>query len=170
MRALQMALTKTAISALALFITGCATLSPSIPPGASKADVEMVLGKPVDVVTAPGGEVVWQYPRGPVGQTTYMVAFGVDGRAKGIRQALTWENLAGIRPGMTRDEVRLALGRPGGTVTYRNLGEEVWSYRYQIPVSSNLIFNVHFDAATGKVRSTSEQIDPLFTVPFRVVG
>jgi hypothetical protein len=55
-------------------------------------------------------------------------------------------------------------------VTYRNLGEEVWSYRYQIPVSSNLIFNVHFDAATGKVRSTSEQIDPLFTVPFRVVG
>jgi hypothetical protein len=107
MRALQMALTKTAISALALFITGCATLSPSIPPGASKADVEMVLGKPVDVVTAPGGEVVWQYAR-PVGQTTYMVGVRVDGRAKGIRQALTWENLAGIRLRMTGDEVWLA--------------------------------------------------------------
>jgi outer membrane protein assembly factor BamE (lipoprotein component of BamABCDE complex) len=163
-------LIKTALPVLALALAACAALSPSIPPGASKAEVEAVLGKPVDVVNAPGGEVVWQYPRGPIGQTTYMVTFGADGRATGLTQALTWENFARIRPGMTRDDVRLMFGRPGGTVTYRNLGEEVWSYRYQIPVSSNLIFNVHFDAATGKVRSTSEQIDPLFTVPFRVVG
>jgi hypothetical protein len=163
-------LIKTAVPVLALVLAGCAALSPSIPPGASKADVEAALGKPVDVVNAPGGEVVWQYPRGPVGQTTYMVAFGADGRAKGLTQALTWENFAGLRPGMTRDEVRLVLGRPGGTVTYRNLGEEVWSYRYQIPVSTNRIFNVHFDAATGRVRSTSDQEDPLFTIPIRVVG
>jgi hypothetical protein len=164
------ALIKTAVPVLALVLAGCAALSPSIPPGASKADVEAALGKPVDVVNAPGGDVVWQYPRGPVGQTTYMVAFGADGRAKGLTQALTWENFAGLRPGMTRDEVRLVLGRPGGTVTYRNLGEEVWSYRYQIPVSTNRIFNVHFDAATGRVRSTSDQEDPLFTIPIRVVG
>ena len=164
------ALIKIAVPVLALVLAGCAALSPSIPPGASKADVEAALGKPVDVVNAPGGEVVWQYPRGPVGQTTYMVAFGADGRAKGLTQALTWENFANIRPGMTRDEVRLALGRPGGTVTYRNLGEEVWSYRYQIPVSTNRIFNVHFDAATGRVRSTSDQEDPFFTPPIRVVG
>ena len=155
--------------ALAL-LAGCAALFPSVPPGASKAEVEATLGKPVDVLTAPGGETVWQYPRGPVGQTTYMVAFGADGRAKGLRQVLTWENFAGIQAGMTRDEVRLALGRPGESVTYRNLGEEVWSYRYQIPVSTNRIFNVHFDAATGRVRSTSDQEDPLFTRPIRVVG
>lgn len=161
---------KTAVPVMALVLAGCAALSPSIPPGASKAEVEAALGKPVDVVNAPGGEVVWQYPHGPVGQTTYMVAFGADDRAKGLTQALTWENFARIRPGMTRDEVRLMLGRPGGTVTYRNLGEEVWSYRYQIPVSTNRIFNVHFDAATGRVRSTSDQEDPLFTVPIRVVG
>ncbi len=72
-----------ALSALALFLAGCAMLSPSISPGASKAEVEAALGKPVDVVTAPGGEVVWQYPRGPVGQTTYMVAFGPDGQGEG---------------------------------------------------------------------------------------
>ena len=164
------ALIKPAVPVLALVLAGCAALSPSIPPGASKADVEAALGKPVDVVNAPGGEVVWQYPRGPIGQTTYMVAFGADGRAKGLTQALTWENFARIRPGMTRDEVRLALGRPGGTVTYHNLAEEVWSYRYQIPVSTNRIFNVHFDAATGRVRSTSDQDDPLFIPPIRVVG
>jgi outer membrane protein assembly factor BamE (lipoprotein component of BamABCDE complex) len=160
----------TARTALALLVTGCAPLSPSIPTGASKAEVEAVLGKPVDVVNAPGDEVVWQYPRGPVGQTTYMVTFGPDGRAKGLAQALTWENLARIQPGMTRDEVRLVLGRPGETVTYRNLGEEVWSYRFQIPVSTNRIFNVHFDAATGRVRSTSSQNDPLFMPPKRAIG
>lgn len=164
------ALTKTAVSALALFISGCAALSPSIPSGASKVEVEAALGKPVDVVNAPGGEVVWQYPRGPLGQTTYMVAFGADGRAKGLRQALTWDNFAGIRQGMTRDEIRLGFGRPASTVTYRNLREEVWSYSYQLPVSTNRIFNVHFDTATGRVRSTSEQEDPLFTLPIRVVG
>jgi SmpA / OmlA family len=164
------ALTKTVASVLALFLGACAALSPSIPPGASKPEVEAALGKPVDVVTAPGGEVVWQYPRGPMGQFTYMVAFGADGRAKGLTQALTWENFAGIRPGMTRDDIRLRFGRPATIITYRNLGEEVWTYRYQIPVATNRLFNVHFDAATGRVRTTSDQEDPLFTPPIRVVG
>ena len=99
-----------------------------------------------------------------------MVTFGADGRAKGLTQALTWENFARVRPGMTRDESASRSGRPDTTVFYRNLGEEVWSYRYQIPVSTNRIFNVHFDAATGRVRSTSDQDDPLFIPPIRVVG
>ena len=89
-------LPKTAVPVLALFLGACAT--PSIPPGASKAEVEAALGKPIDVMTAPGGEVVWQYPRGPMGQFTYMVAFGADGRAKGLTQALTWENFAASAP------------------------------------------------------------------------
>lgn len=71
---------------------------------------------------------------------------------------------------MTRDDIRLALGRPETTVTYRNLGEEVWSYRYQAAASDNRIFNVNFDVATGRVRSTSDQLDPLFAPTFRGVG
>ena len=163
-------MTKTVAPILALLLAACAGLPPSVPPGASKAEVEASLGKPADMVNAPGGEVVWQYPRGPAGQFTYMVAFGADGRAKGVTQALTWENFATIRPGMTRDDIRLRFGRPTTVVTYRNLGEEVWTYRYQIPVATNRLFNVHFDAATGRVRATSEQEDPLFTPPIRVVG
>lgn len=159
------------IAASAFAVAGCAALGPpSVPVGASMAEVEAKLGRPADVVTGSGGGVVWQYPNGPVGQSTYMVAFGTDGRATGLRQALAWESFATIRPGMTRDEIRLAFGRPATVVGYRNLGEEVWSYRYQIPVDTNRIFNVHFDAATGRVRSTSEQEDPLFMSPIRVVG
>lgn len=68
--------------ALALLVAGCAT--PSIPNGATKAETEAALGKPADVLNAPGGEVVWQYPRGPGGQTTYIVTFGADGRVRGF--------------------------------------------------------------------------------------
>lgn len=159
------------LSMVACLLAGCAALEPpSVPVGASMPEVEARLGRASDVVAAPGGDTVWQYPHGPAGQVTYMVAFGPDGRAKSLTQALTPANFAAIRPGMTRDEVRVALGRPGGTVTYGNLGEEVWSYRYHVPVDTNRIFNVHLDAATGRVRYTSDQEDPLFTNPIRVVG
>jgi hypothetical protein len=144
--------------------------TPDFSAGASMAQVEQRLGKPVDVAAAPDGDTVWQYPRGPYGQQTYVVRFGKDQRVRSVTQALTWEHFATIREGMTRDEIRLAFGRPGQTVFYRNLNEEVWSYRYVIPASHNRIFNVHFDAATGRVRTTSDQEDPLFIPPIRYVG
>ena len=150
---------------------GCALLAPSVPPGASATEVEARFGKPTAIVTAPGGDAVWQYPKGPYGQQTYMVTFGADQRVKSFSQVLVWENLAKIRPGMTKDEIRLMFGYPTmEVVTYRNLNEEVWSYRYLIPVNTNRIFNVHFDASTGRVRTTSDMEDPQFMWPIRISG
>jgi hypothetical protein len=123
---------------------------------------ESRIGKPLDVLSTPAGEVVWQYPSGPFGQQTYVVTFGNDGRVKSVSQALTWDNFATIRRGMSREEIRLMFGRPFTSVTYRPLDEEVWSYRYLIPVNDNRIFNVHFDAKTGLVKTTSDQRDELF--------
>jgi SmpA / OmlA family len=150
--------------ALTVFLlSGCAALrAPSIPPGASMADVESKIGKPVDVLSTPAGDVVWQYPSGPFGQQTYIVTFGKDERVRSVSQALTWERFATIRKGMSREEIRLMFGRPFTSVTYRRLDEEVWSYRYLIPVNDNRIFNVHFDAQTGRVKNTSDQRDELF--------
>jgi SmpA / OmlA family len=146
-----------------VLLTGCMALrGPSIPSGASMAEVESRIGKPVDVLSTPAGEAVWQYPLGSFGQQTYIVTFGNDGRVKSFSQARTWENFATIRTGMSRDEIRLMFGRPFTSVTYRRLEEEVWSYRYLIPVNDNRILNVHFDAKTGLVKTTSDQPDPLF--------
>lgn len=146
-----------------LLVSGCAALrAPSIPPGASMADVESKIGKPLDVLSTPAGDLVWQYPSGPFGQQAYIVTFGTDQRVKNISQPLTWEKFATIRTGMSREDIRLMFGRPFASVTYRPLDEEVWSYRYLIPVNDNRVFNVHFDAETGRVKTTSDQPDLLF--------
>jgi hypothetical protein len=153
------------VSALAaLAFAGCAAMrTPSIAPGASISDVEASMGKPIAVVKAPDGDSVWQYPRGPFGQQTYMVRFGADQRVKSFTQALTFANLAKVQNGMTKDEIRLLLGYPTmEVITYRNLNQEAWSYRYLIPAADNRIFTVLFDVTTGRVRNTNDQVDELF--------
>jgi hypothetical protein len=156
----------------ALLVAGCASFAPSsVPVGASMAEVESKTGKPPSVVKAPGGDVVWQFPTGPAGQTTYMVEFGPDQRVRSVYQALTEERFAKIVPGQTtREDIRLLLGPPGETTRFSRMNEEVWSYRYQAGWSTNRIFNVHFDSTTGRVRSTGDQEDPLFLPPIRVIG
>jgi hypothetical protein len=155
----------------ALLLSACAIVqAPVIPPGASMSDVQARLGKPKDVVTASGGDTVWQYPTGPFGSRTYIVTFGPDQRARGFYQALTADNFAKITMEMNRDDIRTMFGRPAETNTYRNLDEEVWSYRYQGPIGQNRIFNVHFDVKTGLVRYTGDQEDPLYMQPLRGTG
>jgi hypothetical protein len=96
-----------------------------------------------------------------------MVDFGADQRVTSVYQALTFERFAKILPGTTtQDDIRLLFGRPGQTTFFSRMDEEVWSYRYQSGASSNWIFNVNFDAKSRIVRSTGQEIDPLFTPIF----
>jgi hypothetical protein len=157
---------------VALAIAGCASLEPpSFPAGTPMSEVEARMGKPRAVVKAPDGVVVWQYPNGPVGQTTYMVDFGPDQRVKSVYQALTEARIAKIVPGTTtQDDIRLLLGPPGETMFFARMNEEVWSYRYQTGASANWIFNVNFDAKTRIVRGTGQEVDPLFLPPFNDSG
>jgi endonuclease YncB( thermonuclease family) len=151
-----------AVAGAALALAGCAAMQPpSFPPGTAQSEVEARMGRPPSVVKAPDGDTVWQYPNGPVGQTTYMVRLGPDQRVKSVTQALTLREFAKIQRGTTEGEVRLLLGPPGETMYFARLNEEVWSYRYQASLSDNRIFNVNFDAKTRVVRSTGDQIDVL---------
>ncbi len=151
-----------ALAVAALTLAGCAALQPpSFPAGTSMAEVEARLGKPRDIVKAPDGDAVWQYPNGPAGQTTYMVRMGADQRVKSVTQALTLTTFAKIQRGTPEGDVRLLLGPPGETMYFARMDEETWSYRYQASASDNRIFNVNFDARTRVVRSTGDQIDVL---------
>ena len=150
------------VVAAALLVSGCAALEPpSFPAGTAMSEVESRMGKPKAIVKAPDGDTVWQYPSGPVGQTTYMVRFGLDQRTRSVYQALTLGQFAKIQPGVPRDEVRLLLGPPAETMFFSRMNEEVWSYHYQAAAADNRIFNVNLDAKTGTVRGTSDQTDLL---------
>jgi hypothetical protein len=160
----------TPASLVAMLLAGCASFGPpSFAPGTGMGEVESRLGKPGNVVKVPDGDTVWQYPTGPAGQTTFIVRFGPNDRTKAAYQALTVAEFAKIQRGITRDDVRLLLGPPAQTMYFSRMNEEVWSYRYQVSASDNRIFNVHFDAGTGHVRTTSDQPDPLLN-PWNMDG
>ncbi|HVL74388.1 MAG TPA: outer membrane protein assembly factor BamE [Noviherbaspirillum sp.] len=124
-------------------------------PGVSReADVRAVFGQPDAIIPGPNGTRIMQYPRGPEGPRTWFFELDSEGILRGYRQVLTPENFSRIRPGMSRDEVRMELGRPGSTTPFPLKNEEVWDWRY-LQDNNPQFFSVHFDRTTGQVVRTS---------------
>jgi outer membrane protein assembly factor BamE (lipoprotein component of BamABCDE complex) len=59
-----------------------------------------------------------------------------------------------IKPGMSRDAVRAALGRPAHNVKYRAEPGRTWTYG--VKGKTDMVFDIDFDAS-GQVLSTSER-------------
>ena len=98
------------------------------------------------------GSEVWEYPGGPLGRQTYMVTLGSDRAVQAVHQVLNDEYFSRVRAGMSRDEVRRLLGKPGEIMVFGARDEEVWSWRYQ--QQNPMFFNVLFDRTAGTVRTT----------------
>lgn len=120
----------------------------------SEADVRMVMGKPDTVWEDDDGTRTLEYPKGPEGARTWMFTIDRFGKLQDYQQALTAENFTRIQPGLSRDEVRRMLGRPGSVVQFKRKNEEVWDWRFLDGVDTKM-FNVHFDIDSGKVTQTS---------------
>jgi hypothetical protein len=142
------------VAALAVFLPGCAGVSP-VTAGMDEMQVRSRLGKPDTVRKNSDGSETWEYPQGPLGRETYMVTMGSDHAAKEVRQVLREEYFSMVRPGMSREEVRQLLGRPGEVMVFRARDEEVWSWRYL--EQNPMYFNVLFDRSSGTVRITLRQ-------------
>lgn len=61
-----------------------------------------------------------------------------------------------VRVGMSRDEVRQAIGRPAHNLKYRNEPGRTWTYG--VVGSENKVFDIDF-SPEGKVMSTSERVE-----------
>jgi len=146
-----------AIAAAALW--GCSALSP-VANGMDEMQVQAKMGKPETVRKVAGGSEVWEYPGGPLGRQTYMVTVGSDHAVKEVRQVMSEEYFSKVQAGMSRDQVRQLLGRPGEINMFKARNEEVWSWRY-LQVNP-MFFNVIFDQGTGTVRSTLRLDEILF--------
>jgi hypothetical protein len=125
-------------------------------PGVSTLDeVRQQMGKPETERVFDDGSRRLEYPRGPEGLNTYMVDIGPNGRLVAITQVLTAGNFAKIRIGMSEDEVRELLGKPGQVAAFRLKQETVWSWKWREGgVTEEAFFNVHF-GPDGRVTTTS---------------
>jgi len=143
----------------AVLAAGCASFE-SLKPGMPAQQVESRVGAPADIRKAGDGSEVWEYPLGPLGRQTYMVTVGADHSVKAVRQVMSDEYFAKVTKGMSRDEVRDLLGRPGEISTFPARNEEVWTWRYL--AQNPMLFHVMFDRGTGTVRSTLRLEEILF--------
>lgn len=142
------------LTALAVSLSSCAALSP-VTSGMDAMQVQSSLGKPETIRKSSDGSETWEYPQGPLGRQTYMVTMGSDRAVKEVRQVLREEYFSKVRPGMSREEVRQLLGKPGEVMVFRARDEEVWSWRYL--EQNPMFFNVLFDRSAGTVRITQRQ-------------
>ncbi|MGH8681796.1 MAG: hypothetical protein ACREVP_09875 [Burkholderiales bacterium] len=139
----------------ALALLGCDLGISQLKPGVSTAaDVRKVLGEPAFEWREPDGGYTWEFPRGPTGVVTYMVDMAPDHKLKAVRQVLTDDYFAKIERGMPREAVRRLVGRPGETMLFPNLQEDVWTWRYEIGSNDVWFFHVHF-GVDGAVKRTS---------------
>lgn len=131
-----------------------------IKPGiTTAAEVRSRMGNPGFEFSNDDGSVTWEYSRQPNGSKCYMITIGRDQIVQKLEQVLTEANLANIRDGMSRDEVRRRLGAPGSQVVFDNLGEDIWEWRIEgMPVMDETYFMVHFDLASGGVKKTSRRV------------
>jgi hypothetical protein len=89
-----------------------------------------------------------------------MVTVGADHSVKEVRQVMSDQYFSKVTKGMSRDEVRQILGRPGEVWTFGARDEEVWSWRYyQV---NPMFFNVTFDRPAGTVKATQRLEEILF--------
>jgi hypothetical protein len=138
---------------------GCANFA-AIGPGDSAQAVAKQVGAPTGVWKNPDGSELWEYAQGPYGRQTYMVALGSDHAVRAVHQVLSEEYFSRVRSGMSRDEVRQLLGRPGEIAVFPLRGDEVWSWRYQ--QENPMLFHVLFDRGSGTVRSTQRLDEILY--------
>lgn len=116
------------------------------PGSTTETQIREQMGKPETERTFADGAKRLEYPRGPQGLATYMVDIAPDGKLSALTQALTADNFARIRCGMTQDEVRQVLGKPAEVAVYRLKPETVWSWKWQEGgPTGEAFFNVHFD-------------------------
>src|SRR5258708_34517684 len=145
--------------ALASSLAGCANFT-GVSSGMPAQQVQAKLGAPETVRKNADGSEVWEYPGGPLGRQTDMVTLGSDRAVREAHQVLSEEYFSKVQAGMSRDEVRRLLGRPGDIMVFRARDEEVWSWRYQ--QQNPMFFNVLFDRSAGIVRTTQHLEEILF--------
>jgi SmpA / OmlA family len=120
----------------------------------TKEDVIRMMGQPAAVWEDKDGGQTLEYARGPVNPMTYMVKITPDGKYLNMINVLTEANFNKLSPGMSRDDVRRLLGKPGEVQPLKLANEEVWSWKYNATQPTVRMFHAHFEPG-GALKKTS---------------
>ncbi len=121
----------------------------------TEADVRARFGAPEAVWDGEGGSRVFEYNRQPQGHRNYMITIGPDGKMSALRQVLTPQNFARIRPGMPMEDVRRLLGRPMKVTPFPLKHETHWDWRYLEAPNTSMVFTVVLDGDQRVLHSGS---------------
>ena len=148
----------------AVFLSACAGYSGSnLKPGLSTLpEVLASMGEPAMRWKNADGREQLAYPRGPEGTQTFMAFIAADGRLEKIEGVLDTAHFARIESGKSdKAAVLRVLGppQPDWTIYFKARDELVWEWRYCSVWNEASRFDVLFDAATGKVRSTQSRVE-----------
>lgn len=144
----------------ALLISGCAGYGPgALKPGDTTAQAVTLMGEPTNRYPAPTTGERLEFARGPAGVHTYMVDVDRGGRITAIDQVLDERHFMALTPGMSREQVRYAIGRPASTMRIARQGLDIWNYRYANSFCQ--WFQVSMDIDTGRLREMGYGPDPV---------
>ncbi|KON81502.1 outer membrane protein assembly factor BamE [Azoarcus sp. PA01] len=136
-----------------LILSGCAAFTPPRPL-TTEAEALAVHGEPTRRWDNGDGTTTLEYSTQPYGHRALMVTVDASGVVIDQYDALSDENLARVKPGMTQDEVSRLLGTHRSVQVFKLSGEEVWDWNvYNDGPGVATLFNVHF--IDGKVVRTS---------------
>ena len=89
------------------------------------------MGRPTDIRFDAHGNELWEYATGPMGDQTYLVRAGKDGRVIDVTELITQAQFASIvRNSSGKEQVRELLGMPSELQYFGD--EAVWSWRMRI--------------------------------------
>ena len=147
----------------ASLVAGCAwrPYSPSgVPAGASRDAVVRLMGAPTGTYTMADGHERLEYNHMPAGKHTFMLDLDASGHLAHWENVLDENHFAAIQPGMERADVLRLIGPPTFTSHYfRPRPGITWLYRFET-IQRCILFEVDYDAATGKVLEGDYPPDP----------
>jgi hypothetical protein len=124
----------------------------------TEGEVRIIYGSPSMVWEEENGARTLEFVKGPAGHRTFMIQIGADGKVKAIDQVLKPATFIKVVQGMSEDQVRRLLGKPGKKEPYALSKEIGWFYRY-LEGTESRYFIVMFDnlansPTTGQVTKT----------------
>ncbi len=144
----------------AVVLGGCITMGPgSATPGMTLDEARRVYGAPTGTYHFRDGGSRLEYATTPLGKVTYMLDFDAAGRLVRSRQVLTEDDFADIKPGMSKDDVRLRLGPPTEYLRIPRQHLVVWNWRYA--GGDCTWFQASIGDEDGKVTEAGVSQDPI---------